>query len=223
MTKLNKTLAAFSAAALLTASANAIVIDISSAGDSGLAFGGDSSVSFFSNVDGHVFEVNDSDGAVGDAKGLFGSIGGIWTIDPWTGNTTTLSGGPGTFTIWDENSETLTADLDLSMIGTVLSGGVMNGASNLSNFAYAGTNEDLMWLASSGVATLSLSFELAQGPSDLSIDYLAENSIESTFSGDVAATHTVPEGGTTAALMGFGLFAIAAYSRKRSFRSKRAS
>lgn len=214
-----KNIAALSAAALLATSASAIVIDISSVGDSGIKFGGDSSVSFFGNADGHVFEVNDTDGAVGDSTGLFGSISGVWSIDPWSSNTTTLSGGPGVFQIWDADGETFMADLALMKIGTVLSGGVMNGATNLSNFSYAGTNSDLLELYNWGSATLSMSFEIANGPSNLTLDYLANTDLESTFSGDLATSAApIPDGGTTSALLGFGILAVAAASRRKGWK-----
>lgn len=202
------------ASSLLASSANAIILDISSVGDSGMSFNGDGTLDFFGNASGYVFEVNDTDGGVGDAAGLFGSISGMWTIDPWSGNTTTLSGGPGTLSIMDGSGEMLTADLDFKMIGTVLSGGVINGSSNLTNFAYGGTNGDLGLLAAATSATLAMSFELAGGPSDLTLGYLASTALDSTFSGDlVTPPENVPDGGTTAALLGLGCLALVGLSR----------
>lgn len=183
-----------------------------------MMFGGDSTVSFFGNTDGYVFEVNDSNGSAGDAEGLFGAISGVWTIDPWTSNVTTVSGGPGSFSIWDGDGEAFMAELDFDQVGTVLSGGVMNGASNLTDFSYGGSNMDLMELYEWGWATLSLSFEVAQGPANLSLDYLGSNKTESTFSGDVASR--VPDSGTTSAMLGLGIFFLAAIARRKSWAAK---
>lgn len=220
------TLAALTATSFFAAQANAISLDISSVGDSGMQFGGDTSVSFFQNATGHVFEINDTDGGTGDATGLLGSISGMWTINPWVGNTTTLDGSAGVFTIWDADGETLTADIDFTKIGTVLSGGVINGATNLTNFAYAGSNMDLFDLYSAGSATLALSFEIANGPENLSLDYLSNNSLETTFSGDLVSStpvSQVPDGGTTAAMLGFGMLATMGIARRVNEQKSKAS
>lgn len=218
------TLAAAATASLFATQASAINFDISSAGDSGMDFYGDSSFDFFSNTDGHVFEINDTDGAAGDAKGLFGSISGMWTIDPWAGNTTSLSGGPGIFSIMDEAGEMFTADIDFKKIGTVLSGGVINGSSNLTNFSYSGLNSDLGMLYAAGSATLALSFEMAGGPENLTLGHLAENEFETTFSGDLeSGSQAVPDGGATAAMLGFGLLATAGVARRARKKQEQAA
>lgn len=212
---LMKSIAAFSTAALFAASANAIVIDISSVGDSGLAFAGDSTASFFANSSGYVFEVNNSDGLAGDARGLLGMISGVWSFSP-SGNVSNLSGATGSFVIDDGAGDMLTADLDLSKIGTVLSGGVITA--NLSNLIYAGANMDLMEMFNAGAASLSLSYEIARGPSNLTLDYLANNEVESTFSGDLSSNAiSVPDGGTTAAMLGFGFLLLAAAGRRKAY------
>src|SRR5687768_11687367 len=120
----------------------AVTIGFSSSNNSSITF--DGTADTFQFLGG--FEVDLSNG-VGDAVGLSGNLGGIFTIGAITAVGTpfgTLEAasvtGPGTFSITDVSSTSLTADVSWLDIYTLGTGGDLNsgGQINLTNIQYLG-------------------------------------------------------------------------------------
>lgn len=154
--------------------------------------------------------------ANGSAAGFLGQMTGTFTIGTITtigGVSTASVSGSGTFVIHDSVSMTdLTATLtwvDITQNGT---GDNLNitGTVNLTGITYTGSNADLVALrnAGSGANVLSFQFipavtlaELRNGPGPHS----------TSFSGTVA---TLPDGGTTVALLGLALTGLEGLRRR---------
>jgi hypothetical protein len=151
----------------------------------------------------------------GTCAGCFGEITGTFTIGTITqgppGFFSAPVTGSGTFVIHDGMGNNLTATVtwvDIQQHGTA---GNLNvsGQANLSNIMYSGTNPDLVALknAVSGSNVLSFTFnpavslfQLRNGP----------GSHDTSFSGTVSS---LPDGGTTVALLGIALAGIGGASR----------
>jgi hypothetical protein len=160
------------------------------------------------------FTVGTFDITSGSAIGLLGNVSGSFSIGPITtmfGMSSASVSGSGILTITD-GSHVLTGNLswvDIVQIGTI--GGLnMQGTVNLTGITYNGSNADLAALAAAGSATDVLSFQFTSGTT---LSSLATSAQTSSFSGGISAS-SVPDGGATVALLGFGLVGIEGLRRR---------
>jgi hypothetical protein len=186
-------------------SAMATQISYSSANGADIIFNGTGGFSFTSPGPDLTIQ---SGSAFGDSGTISGSYQ-IGTISTSGGTSTASVTGSGVLTIVD-GLQTLTANLtwvDIVQNGT---GSTLNdtGAVNLSNVTYGGSNVDLLALATAINDSDTLDFTFIQAQS---LSTIASTSESTTFSGTIA---TVPDGGTTAMLLGAGLSGLALLKRK---------
>jgi hypothetical protein len=184
-----------------------LILDISSVANADVALQGSGSgatIAFQTNQAGQGFDITKSSG-LGDAVGLFGTISGtfsystasITSIGP--GQTAPVSTSSGaTLTITDGNNVSLTAAISGVDIATVGTGGIINvnGAINLTNVHYSGTNTDLLDLkndvaASGGIVALTFQFV----PGETLTQMAAGGSDPTSYSGTIA-TASIPEPGS---------------------------
>lgn len=228
--------------AALTQKAEAITLHFSGLGE--IVFdGSEDTFSFVSDGD-RDFRVTavTGDGATGDmftSFGLLGTIDGVFQIgeisvngDEQTAPVSLKNGSvPGAFTIWDASNVMLTACVQWIQItteaATASSEGELNSAGgvlNLTNILYAGGNPELTALAQqgahNGTASITFKFEPAQSLTSLTG---ITGTLGTTYIGSLATpntgsftTATVPDGGTTAALLGLSLVTIGALARRKT-------
>jgi len=205
-TNLMRTFAAFAIATGLAlgfaSSAQALQIDYSSNPNSFIVFPGDTTFQFSPAVS--QFTVTD-----GTASGLLGEITGIYTI----GTITTVGGvssapvtGTGTFVIHD-GAFNLVGTLTWVNIVQIGSGLTLNvqGSANLTNITYGGSNADLLALAAAGSGSNTLTFQFVPAVSLVALRN-GPGPNQTSFSGSIGPS--VPDGGTTVALLGLGLAAV---------------
>lgn len=176
----------------------AVTFDYSSTGGSSITFDGLTHFTFAPIANNFMVTSGTATGLMGEMTGVY-TIGTITTIG---GVSTASVSGSGTFVIHD-GVNTLTATLtwvDITQNGT---GDNLNisGTVNLTGITYGGSNADLVALRNAGNGANVLTFqfvpavtlaELRNGPGPHS----------TSFSGTVA---TLPDGGTTVALLGLAL------------------
>jgi hypothetical protein len=187
----------------------AVHFDYSSTAGSAIVFPGDTTFHFTTDGAGHNFMVSN-----GTAAGLLGEMTGTYTIGTITtsgGVSTASVSGTGTFVIHD-GANLFTATLtwvDITQNGT---GDNLNitGQVNLTAISYTGSNADLVALRNAGNGANVLSFQfvpavtlatLRNGPGPNS----------TSFSGSVG---TLPDGGTTVALLGLALTGLEGLRRR---------
>jgi len=201
-----------------------LTLDISSASNADLAIQGSGSgatLAFQNNQAGQGFDITKSSG-VGDAVGLFGTITGTFS---YTAASITSSGAVqtaavtpssgATLTITDADHVSLTAAISGVDIATLGTAGAFNvdGALDLTNVSYSGTNTDLLDLknditANGGIVALTFQFVPGESLTQLA----AAGSDTTSYSGTIAS---VPEPGTL--LLGciaLGTIAVGATWRK---------
>ena len=201
-----RTFAAFTIAMGLAlgfaSSAQALQINYSSNVNSFIRFPGDTTFHFAPAAS--QFTITN-----GSASGLLGEITGVYTI----GTITTIGGvssapvtGTGTFVIHD-GAFSLVGTLSWVSVLQIGSGITLNvmGTANLTNITYGGSNADLVALAAAGTGINALTFQFVPG---LSLTRLRNGPgpNQTSFSGSISPT--VPDGGTTVALLGLGLAAV---------------
>ena len=200
-----------------------LTLEISSAANADLSIQGSGSgatLAFQNNQTGQGFDITKSNG-VGDAVGLFGTISGTFSYTTasitssgavQTAAVTPSSGA--TLTITDADHVSLTAAISGVDIATLGTAGAFNvdGAIDLKNVSYTGTNTDLLDLKNDittdgGVVALTFQFVPGESLTQLA----AASSDTSSYSGTIAAA-SVPEPSSlalaaTAALAGLGMWA----------------
>ena len=185
----------------------AVSFDYSSTVGSTIVFPGDTTFHFAPATNN--FQVTS-----GSAAGLMGEMTGTFTIGTITtigGVSTASVSGSGTFVIHDGSFD-LTATLtwvDITQNGT---GDNLNitGTVNLTGISYGGTNADLVALRNAGNGANVLSFQFIPAVT-LATLRNGPGSHSTSFSGTVA---TLPDGGTTVALLGLALTGLEGLRRR---------
>ena len=143
------------------------------------------------------------------ANGLLGGMSGTYTMTGISGNTANVTGSGG-FSITDASNVKLTGTLTWLTVSQTGTGNTLDflGAVNLTGLSYAGSNPVLQDLAvqTSVIDTLSFTFVPME-----SLTQLANTTspLSTTFSGTIAGTtSSLPDGGTTVALLGGALTAM---------------
>jgi hypothetical protein len=203
MTKFTKLLAAMVALAGFNI-AQAVTFDYSNIVDSSINFGGNNTFSFSS---GDNFRITD-----GALMGMNGQITGTYTIGAGVNNATVT--GTGLFRINDGAGQWFEATLDWdSIFRTGTAAGLnFNGVVNMTDFSYAGSNATLLSLWNDGSAVNTLTFQFAVAGT---LNDLRTTAQSTSFSGTVSSVSQVPDGGTTAALIGLGLVGLSFIARRR--------
>ena len=206
--KITAALALAAAAIGFADSAKAVSFDYASTVHSSIHFPGNHTFSFTPSMNN--FQVGS-----GSAAGDFGQITGTFTIGtithPFPGFSTAPVTGMGTFVIHDGMGNNLTATLTWVNISQIGNHGFLNitGDINLSNITYAGTNPDLVALRNAGSASDVLDFTFNPAV-PLSVLRNGPGSHDTSFSGTIT---TVPDGGTSVALLGIALAGIGGVGR----------
>jgi len=174
---------------------------------------GSSTIDFSNANDGYDFQIAGSSDP--GLVGMKGSIGGLFQIQQvnvvGAAQTADVTG-TGTFSIFD-GTNTLTANLSLLSVGTLGAGLALNlnGAPNLSNFSYSGSNATLQSFVTSPDAAIALSAQFIP-PKSLTALTAAGAVNSSVYSGTIAAT--VPEP-SSYLLLAAGLIGAAVSMRRR--------
>ncbi len=195
----------------LSPASQAVSFDYSSIPDAGIEFDGASHFSFVGPIAGFDFQVD-----TGSAATFFGNIDGVFTIGAVVaegGGFSAPVSGSGTITIFDGG--VLTADIEWVKIFQRGTGSTLNveGAVNMTNIQYVGgANADLEELANIGWAYNVLTFQFIPAKS---LNQLKNQALKTSFSGSIFAEQ-VPDGGTSAVLLGIGLIGFGALVRRRS-------
>lgn len=197
--------------------ARALTLDLASETGASILFTGTGNTFSFEDT-GRDFVITDVHDGVGTSLGLKGKIDGTFTISPFDSMYGTVTGSGGSLSIYD-GANWLMADLDWTDIFVLggLGGANVSGALNLTSIVYGGSDLDLLALknAGAGIAVVSLQF------ADDSIDLSALVADGTTHSGTISFSNTiyadtasVPEAGSTLALLGMALLGIEGLRRK---------
>jgi hypothetical protein len=207
---------------LLAHHAQAISINIAGLGD--LQFNGATDTFSFTNeVSGRDFLITSvtGPGATNSAQFLQGTIDGVYQIGAITTSgavqtaPVTLASGTPLITIYDAFNIMLTATVQWIQIKTEgLTGGLNSagGVLNLTNIQYTGANADLLTLKASGGGSGSAVITFQFDPGKSLTDLTTAGITETSYSGSLTAN--VPDGGTTAVLMGLGLLGVGFAGRR---------
>ena len=206
----------------------AIQFDISSVPGSAVRFtglpAGHSEITFDLGLSGHMFQIDQVVGGTGSANGYQGNLTGIFDMGPVTTIVlvplveTAVVSGSGTFSIFD-GVDTLTATLSLTDAASLKTGmtqSVLGLTGILTALSYTGIDPDLLDFAAGIDRTVDFSFTFPPPGKSLA-ELTTPGSTATTFSGNtVASIFGVPDSGSTMALLGGGLAAIAAIRRRTS-------
>jgi VPDSG-CTERM motif len=212
MTKKNAASLALAAGALLAGieQSQAVSFNFASINSASIYFNGLGDFEFLPNGLGMSFEVTN-----GSAAGLDGHITGTYAIGAVTtafGVSTAPVSGSGTFFIVD-GGDTLTADITFANVIQAGVGSTINftGAVNMSNITYGGSNADLLELYNDGAGINTVTFQFTNVRT-LSTLKTSENA--TSFSGSIESVG-VPDGGSSAAMLGLAFVGIGALARRR--------
>jgi hypothetical protein len=196
---------------IATLQSKAVTLGFSSVDDSNakLVFDGATDSFSFANAlsgagAGYSFSLTESDGA-GDSIGLFGTIQGTFNIGAVVNGEAPVSG-TGSVSIQGG----FTADVSFDSIFKSKATGGIEGAFNLSNINYSGSNLDLLALQAGAPGDANLSFTIT-GMSLASI-VSSTTPISTSYDGEFRAT-SVPDGGATALLLGLGMLGLTGLRR----------
>ncbi len=188
---------------------HAVSFDFSSVPGGQIAFDGASNFSFTPASPTVNLEID-----TGTAAGLFGSLGGTFTIGAVTTVGPTSSApvtGTGSLTIIDGITP-LVASVTWDVMSQTGTGSTLNvnGLVNLTGISYTGSNPDLVDLFNdaSGYAVVTFQFIPSK-----TLAAMKTTAIHTTFSGSITST---PDGGATAGLLGATLIGMAAAVRRRT-------
>jgi hypothetical protein len=216
---------AMAGAALLGAAqqSQAITFNYGRLGNATIQFTGGGNFQF--SDDSSSVGINNITASGGDIGGipLEGSVYGNFHIGPITVVGPTSSApvsGLGTFTIIDAANIPFTATLDWLDISQTGTGSTLNvqGFANLTAPSYAGVNPALMDLANNDNGAVTLQFTFIPPLSLAQIANPAVEGLQTSFSGTVFSSQRppppgIPDGGSTAALLGLSLLGFGAFRR----------
>ena len=160
--------------------------------------------------------------------GLQGNIGGTFTVGTITtaedgGQQANVTSTDGSFSVFDGASNTLTANLNWKTI-QVLYGlfGILNveGAANLTNVSYSGSNSDLLGIKDGTEQTVVLTFQFSPVTEQTLTELMTPGQVTSTsYSGSLSSSSPppVPEPSSCVLLVtaGLGLLAYAGRRQRR--------
>lgn len=200
--------------------AHAIALDFSSDLGASMRFNGTGNTFMFDDgPSGRDFMVTLVHDGFNDSLGLKGNIFGDFTIGAITSDgskqSAPVTSVGGVISIFD-GTTSLTGDIAWIDIYTEGNTGGLNagGAINVTNFSYGGSNNDLTRLATlgmgSGLAALSFQFVPAKSLTVVTTD---GTTTTTSYSGSISSS-SVPDGGSTLALLGGALFGAAGLRRK---------
>ncbi|MBK1698891.1 hypothetical protein [Rhodovibrio salinarum] len=156
------------------------------------------------------FQITGQTGGTGGLLGLFGDLDGTFTFaDPAGASSVAVATSGGEFTV-NDGTDVLTADMvifTLEELGGPF-GGVL-GEILFTSTTYAGSNADLLDIASRIDSPLSISFQVGTG---VELDDLFNSGGSFSYSGTVMLV-PVP---ATVAIFGLGLFGLGLASRRFS-------
>lgn len=192
-------------------------VSYASTSGSEISFGGGDFT--FSPAGPENFTTGTQIGGAGTAGGLAGDIAGTFAIGAISTSGSTESAsvtGTGTFSINDGSGHNLTGTLTWVSISQTGTGSTLNdlGVANLSGLTYSGANLDLLALVGAhgtAIDTLDFTFTPAQALTALKAAS-SSSPLVTSFSGSLSPS--VPDGGTTVALLG-GAFSCLAWLNAR--------
>ena len=217
-----KTLVCLGAALALSQAANAITLDFANVVGGKVQMQGNS-LSFVNAVSGaaagYSFQIGNVTGGSEDSLGNYGRIDGNFNIGAITISGTTQTAdvtGLGIVYI-NDGLLNLTGTIDWKMIKTEGTSSSLNlmGVLNFTDIKYTGTEQDLIDLAKAGVGSETLNFTFASGKS--LTELTSGTTYRTTFSGSIEGSPTaqsVPDGGSTLALLGGSIITMVTLRRK---------
>ena len=212
-----------------TQSVMAISLDIGSIGGVGgsqLVYHGDGTFSFEdatagSSNPGFDFLITGSSGVGMTSIGLPGNLSGIFTIAPpilsGSFESAVVTGVGGVLSIFDGTS-TFTGIIDWIELTRLGTGNNLNiaGTVNLTGITYlGGVNDDLLALGAAGSASAVLAFSFPT-PGLSIADLRALPSDSTSYTGDLSARLSVPDGGSALILLGGCMTLLGAFARYRN-------
>jgi len=200
----------------MNSSANALSLDYSNVVGAKIKFTGTGDkFEFIDSSSGWDFQITGVNDGGDLALGLYGNIGGTFTINAITtsGDRQSASvSGTGILSINDGVGYSATGDLQWVEIYTLGTGGTINagGVVNLTNIVYSGENADLLALGSNGSVNATFNFVPA-----LSLTYLTTDGYvkSASYSGSIAPAQVTEP--TSLILLGAGLIGLVLFGNKR--------